>query len=183
MKTRQLMVSLAVLLAGFAASTAAADTRRFAIPGGGAMVLAVPDGWRDEAKPNYYPNRPLTLVFTPATGDQFVVHVSPVLASARNPRPGIGEVHDGVAKSADRLKPQAVEPELKIVDFRAGEIFGSYYAATAGAPKPGEYRHLTQGTYVLADLIVNFSIYTRDGGEVIVEKALDVMKTARRESR
>ena len=183
MKTRQLMGSLAVLLAGFAASTAAADTRRYVIPGGGAMVLAVPDGWRDETKPNYYPNRPVTFVFTPATGEQFVVHVSPALASARNPRPGTGEVHDGVAKSADRLKSQAVEPELKIVDFRAGEIFGSYYAATARAPKPGEYKHLTQGTYVLGDLIVNFSIYTRDDGDGVVEKALDIMKTARREAR
>jgi hypothetical protein len=183
MKTRQLMGSLAVLLAGFAASTAAADTRQYAIPGGGSMILAVPDAWREETKPNYYPNRPVTFVFTPATGEQFVVHVSPMVTSARIPRPSIADVHEGVGKSANRLKSEAVEPELKIVDFRAGEIFGSYYAATARAPKPGEYKHLTQGTYVLADLIVNFSIYTREAGDGVVEKALDVMKTARRETR
>ena len=183
MKTRQLMVSLAVLLAGFAASTAAADTRQYPVPGGGAMVLVVPDGWREETKSNYYPNRPVTFVFTPATGEQFRVHVSPVLTSARNPRPSTGEVHEGVGKSANALKSRTVEPELKIVDFRAGEIFGSYYAATAREPKPGEYKHLTQGTFVLADLIVNFSIYTGDGGEGVVERALDIMKTARREKR
>jgi hypothetical protein len=183
MKTRQLMGSLAVLLAGFAASAAAADTRQYALPGGGSMVLAVPDGWRDETKRNYYRSRPVTFVFTPATGDEFVVHVSPVPTSTRNPRPTIAEVHEGVGKSADALKAQAVEPELKIVDFRAGETFGSYYAATARAPKPGEYKHLTQGPSVLGDLIVTFSIYTRDGGEAVVEKALDVMKTARRENR
>jgi hypothetical protein len=182
MKTRQLMGSLAVLLAGFAATTAAADTRQYPIPGGGAMILAVPDGWREETKPNYYPNRPVTFVFTPATGDEFVVHLSPVMTGTRIPRPSTVEVHEGVGKSANRLKSQAVEPELRIVDFRAGEIFGSYYAATARAPKPGEYKHLTEGTYVLADLIVNFSIYTRDGGDGIVAKALDVVKTARRET-
>ena len=147
------------------------------------MILAVPDAWREETKRNYYPNRPVTFVFTPASGEQFVVHVSPVPTSPRNPRPSTGEVHEGVGKSADRLKSQSVEPELKIVDFRAGEIFGSYYSATAREPKPGEFKHLTQGTYVLADLIVNFSIFTRDGGDGVVEKALDIMKTARRETR
>ena len=183
MKTRQLMGSLAVVLAVSAASTAAADTRSYPIPGGGAMVLAVPDDWREETKPNYYANRPVTVVFTPAKGEDFRVHVSPVVTNARIPRPGTVEVHDGVRKAATALQSQAVEPELKIVDFRAGEIFGSYYAATAREPKPGEYKHLTQGTYVLADLIVNFSIYTRDGAEAVVGKALDVMKTARRETR
>ena len=147
------------------------------------MILAVPDSWHDETKPNYYPNRPVTLVFTPAKGEDFRVHVSPVVTNARIPRPSTVEVHDGVRKSANALQSQAVEPQLRIVDFRAGEIFGSYYAATAREPKPGEYKHLTQGTYVLADLIVNFSIYTRDGGEAVVEKALEVMKTARREAR
>ncbi|HUQ28428.1 MAG TPA: hypothetical protein VM051_07535 [Usitatibacter sp.] len=183
MKMRQLMGSLAVLVAGFAASTAEADTRRYPIPGGGAMVLAVPDAWRDEAKRNYYPRRPVTIVFTPATGEEFVVHVSPVLTDARIPRPGPGEVHDGVGKSADALKSQSVEPELKIVDFRAGETYGSYYAATARSPKPDEYKHLTQGTFVLADLVVNFSIYTREVRDGIVEKTLDIMKAARREMR
>ena len=183
MKTRQLMGSLAVLLAGFAASTAAADTRRYPVPGAGAMVLAVPDAWRDETKPNYYPNRPVTIVFTPATGEEFRVHMSPVSTGTRISRPGPGEVHDGVGKSADALKSQSVEPELKIVDFRAGETFGSYYAATARAPKPGEYKHLTQGTFVLADLVVNFSIYTGEDREGVVEKTLDIMKAARRETR
>ena len=183
MKTRQLAASLAVLLAGFAASTAAADTRRFPVQGGAAMILAVPDSWRDETKPNYYPNRPVTIVFTPAGGADFVVHVSPVLTGTRIPRPGPGEVHDGVGKSADALKSQSVEPELKIVDFRAGDIFGAYYAATAREPKPGEYKHLTQGTFVLADLVVNFSIYTREDRDGVVEKALDIMKAARREAR
>ena len=182
MKTRQLMGALAVLVAGFAASTAAADTRRFPVLGAGAIVLAVPDAWHDETKRNYYPNRPMTIVFTPGIGEEFVVHFSPVLTGTRIPRPGPGEVHDGVAKSADALKSQSVEPELKVVDFRAGETFGSYYAATARAPKPGENKHLTQGTFVLGDLIVNFSIYTREEHDGVVEKTLDIVKAARRET-
>jgi hypothetical protein len=183
MKMRQLMGSLAVLVAGFAAATATADTRRYPLQGAGALVLAVPDAWRDEIKRNYYPKRPITIVLTPDTGDEFKVHLSPVLANPRVSRPGPGEVHDGVGKGADALKAQSVETELKIVDFRAGQAFGSYYTATARAPKADEYKHLTQGTFVLGDLVVNFSIYTRDERGGVVEKALDIMKAARRETR
>lgn len=172
-----LMVVLATL------STAAfADARRFPIPDRGTLALEVPDGWKDEVRKNFYPKRPFTIALTPPVGEDFVVLLSPTWPTdMRANRPGPGEVREGVRKSAEWLKSQATEPELAVVDFRSGEVFGSHYSATARAVKPGDYKHVTQGTFVLADLTVNFSIYTNEGGQDTVRKALAMMQSARRE--
>jgi hypothetical protein len=163
---------------------ALAGTKSYPIADRGSLALEVPDGWRDEVRRNYYRGRPFTIVLTPPAGEGFVVHVSPTWPSdARAHRPGPADVHEGVRTSADALRSQAAEAELKVINFRAGEVFGSYYAATAKAAKPGEYKHVMQGTFVVADLTVNFAIYTNEDDDPAVEKAFAAMRTARREAR
>jgi hypothetical protein len=79
------------------------------------------------------------------------------------------------------VKAQTVETEIKIEDLKGGETFGSYFSVTDRAPRP-EYKYVTMGHMrVAAEILVGFTILTNDERDVIVSKALDMLKGARRE--
>ena len=59
---------------------------------------------------------------------------------------------------------------------------GFYFCATDRAPKPGEYKYLTQGTIRVGELLVTFTILTNDGQAGVVSGAMMMLKTARHKS-
>jgi hypothetical protein len=58
---------------------------------------------------------------------------------------------------------------------------GFYFAATDRAPKPDEYKFLTQGVVRVGELSVTFTILTNDGQDAVVKQALDALKGATQE--
>ena len=46
------------------------------------------------------------------------------------------------------------------------------------APKPGEYKYMTQGMLVVRELAVSFTILTNDGQQQVVQDALTMLKSA-----
>lgn len=57
---------------------------------------------------------------------------------------------------------------------------GYYFQATIKAPPAGEWPHLTRGAIVVGDLLVTFTIFAAEPGAPAVERALRMLKSARR---
>jgi hypothetical protein len=53
-----------------------------------------------------------------------------------------------------------------------------YFSATDRAPKPGEYKFMTQGMLQVGELSVTFTILTNEGQELVIKQALDALKGA-----
>jgi len=146
------------------------------------MTLTVPDGWVDQVRqPD--PRLPPTISIGPASGPPFEILVTPIWpARDDGPKPTLEAIRAAVRIAAEAAKGQAVEREIAVRDLSGPEAFGAYFSVTDRAPKPGEYKYMTQGMLGLADLRVTFTVLTNDGQERVVPQALDMLKGARRET-
>ena len=164
-----------------AVSAEAADVRRYALASRGAIILTVPDGWRDEIR-SPGPNLPPTITFFASADRGFQDLVTPIWPFKEDiPKSSPESLRESVRRAADSVKSQAVESELKIEGFKGSKTYASFFSVTDRAPKPGEYKYMTQGMMGLDDLRVTFTILTNEGRNVTVHKALDMLKGARRE--
>ena len=80
--------------------------------------------------------------------------------------------------AAKFIKSQAVEETLKIVELKGSSGRGYYFSATDKAPKPGEYKFMTQGILLVGELTVTFTILTNDNQKDTVNDALTMLRTA-----
>src|SRR5262245_25040499 len=111
---RRLLAGL--VLASLALGACARDVR---VPMGthGAVVLTVPDGWRESIEPGSA-SEPPTATFAPPGGRAFQVLITPMWPGIANaPMISQGALREQVRQAADAAQPRAVERELKIVDF------------------------------------------------------------------
>lgn len=161
-----------------ASSSLFAADARVTLPGGGALVLPMPAGW----------NRLLeqrgvtTMTFTPASGPAFQVMISALISpdgrvGAMSPERLLKLVED----AANDAKSQSVEKSLPIQVLKEGEVEGAYFAATDRAPKPGEFKYLTQGAVSVRGLPATFTILTNDDSKAAEGLALHMLRSARRE--
>jgi hypothetical protein len=175
---RQLIMCLAGLFISLTASAVLAADARISLPGGGALILPVPDGWRQAQ----YPGPVATLSLTPASGNGFRMLVSPLAragtAIASMDAPSVRKLVESGAAGA---RSQAVEKSLAIEDLRSSTVQGNYFSATDRAPKPGEFKYMTQGVMLVSGLPVTFTILSNDNAGAAVEPALLMLKAARRE--
>ena len=181
MTLRFVRYCIAFLVPGLISSVEAAE-RRYPLADRGAIIFVVPDGWREEVRSSG-PSLPPTIVYSASSGAAFQVLVTPIWPFKPNiPKPSVEGVRESARRAADSVKSQAVESEIKIEELKGREAFGSYFSVTDRAPKPGEYKYMTQGMLGLADLRVTFTILTNDEKDTIVPRALDMLKGAKRES-
>jgi hypothetical protein len=171
---------LVIVLAGMAAAALARDLR-VALATHGAVVLSVPDDWRDSLE-HESANGPPTITFTPKQGNAFHILVTPAWANVPNtPMPTKGALRELVRRAADDAEPRAVEQELQVIDFSGPAGYGSYVSATDRDPEPDGYKHLTQGMLVATDLRVSFTILVNGNPTATVQQALTSLRTLRRE--
>jgi hypothetical protein len=174
-----ILLSRIVLAAVCAAcSLVHAEDARIPISGGGALVLPLPDGWRTTKEAGAVP----TLSLTPASGPSFQVLVSPLVSSGGRLAPSsIEDLRSLVESAASNAKSQAVEKSLPLQELRSADVQGSYFSATDRAPKPGEFKYLTQGAVSVRGLPVTFTILSNDNSRAAKDLALGMLRAARRE--
>jgi len=152
-----------------------------ALPGHGSVVLTIPEGWVERVE-RARPDLPPTINLFPEKGGDFHVLITPMWpANGSTPKMTRDTVRDVVRKSADEALGQSVERELPIVEFATPTSFGYYFAATDRAPEPNGFRHLTQGMMALGELGVTFTFLVNGEPAPVVEQALQVTKSMRRE--
>lgn len=162
------------------ASSSAADSanRSYPLPKHGAFELKVPLVWKDSVRqpPN---DLPPTISFAQKDGAAFEVLVTPMWAFRPDvTMPTPEETKSTVRRAADEAQQQAVEKTIEVKELKGTSATGYYFSATDRAPKPGEYKYLTQGMLSTGDLRVTFTILTNDGQEQIAQSALAMLASA-----
>ena len=172
----RLVIAAATLV--FALSPVFAGDVRVQLPGGGAIVFPVPDGWKQERQPDRLP----TLSLKPESGDKLQVLVSVLIRSDGAIAPADPEsLRRLVGSGAQNALSQAVEKSLPLQEFRDVHVQGLYFSATDRAPKPGEFKYMTQGAAAIQGMPVTFTILSNSRPQAAVDSAVRMLKTARRE--
>ena len=173
---RSLPVVLVLLSCIGAANAKDAAVRSYALPNHGTLELKTPAGWQDRVERT--DDQPPTITFTPASGASFQVLVTPLWPSRGKPSPSGDEVKAIVQRGADGAAQQAVEKSIVVKELKGAMSNGYYFSATDRAPKPGEYKYLTQGMTAVGDLRVGFTILTNDAQAAVVKDALAMLAGA-----
>lgn len=176
-----LRLALLMIVTTQIAFTAAAASRieAFAVPQRGNVNLEVPNDWVGAlSQPGG--DRPPTISLRPTIGPPFDVEITVFWRKGDDSTIYESALREQTESAAAEAQPQAVESQLTIREFTGAGGRGYYFAATDKAPKPGEYKHLTQGMLKLEDVVLAFTILTNDGQEQVVDDALKMLATATR---
>lgn len=173
--------SAAILLLGLAAADAAsaADTasRSYPLPDHGTLQLQVPAAWKDRVE-QPREDLPPTLVFGPESGGRFKVLMTPLWSPEGKPLPNPAGIKKLVRSLIAKAKIQSVEKTIGMQELRGSSGIGYCFSATDRAPKPGEFKFLTQGILVINDLLTTFTVLTNEGQGNVVSSALAMLKSA-----
>ena len=158
----------------------AADTadRQYALTDHGRLQLQVPTLWKEELEQDR--DRLFqTIVFTSKSGAPFGVVLTPLWPTEKDaPNPDREALQRLVQRAAEQVRLLAAEKTIEILEFEGTAGVGYYFSVTDPAPKPGDYKHMTQGILPVGVLMLPFTIYTNDGQQDIVTEALAMLKSA-----
>ena len=176
--TSQALLAASLLFALGQASAADSSVRRYPLPERGFFAMKVPANWVDQLRqpPEAVPP---TIAFRPRQGKPFQILVTPIWRA----RPDIPiqtreTIMQRVERAIEGIKSRAVENNISIVEMSDTSGPGFYFSATDRAPKPDEYKLLTQGMLKVSDLLVAFTILTNDGQDDVSRDAFDMLRTA-----
>jgi hypothetical protein len=170
-----------ILLFGFGVIAVAAEQtndRRYPLPEHGVFQMKVPASWKDEVQqpPDQLPP---TIVLRPASGDQFQAFITPIWPAKNDaPAPSDEAIRQLVQNAAEDAQSQATEKALKLMELQGSSGHGYYFSATDKAPKPGDFKFMTQGVLRVGELVVTFTILTNDDKRDVESAALTMLKGA-----
>jgi hypothetical protein len=87
-----------------------------------------------------------------------------------------------VVSAAKSAEQQSVEGSLPLQSLVGASGRGYYFRATDRAPKPGEWKYLTQGMIRTGEIALTFTILTNDGQAAIEKAAVDMIRVAVQQS-
>ncbi len=176
--TAALLATAAFLLPAAAAD---GELRGWNVPGRGKLEMVVPSDWYDDPRGpagtlprvrffdrlGVRPPFEMTVTIAWSTGKE---------ASFKDP----ARLRAFVSQSAEEVAPGTAEKRLPLREFEGDSGRGYYFQATIQSPNAGTWPNLTQGAYVAGDLLLAFSILTAEPKSPAVERAIAMLKTARR---
>jgi len=174
-----------IALAVFGSSVAAraeepGNVQRFSVPGHGSLLLNVPKEWRVAVHALQDPAS-AAVRFRPASGDAFSVQVTAVwIDPGRQAKVTPESIKETVRDGAAEAVRRAVEKEAKVVELRGKETIGYYFSVTDQAPSSGtgQYKHMTQGAFLIGPLMTVFTVLHRDPGAAEKQQAIQAFANA-----
>ncbi len=148
--------------------------QKFTVPGRGSLVLTVPDSWRALSRSIDQPPS-VTGRMGPREGNAFSVQITALwLDESRRAVENSERGKAFMQESANKQLAQAEETEAKLVELRGKEAAGHYYTLTAKGETrgPNDFRHLTQGTLRVGELLVIFTLLQREAEPKVREAVL-----------
>lgn len=142
-------------------ASAQAQPQRYAVPGHGSLALEVPKEWRVTSQSASDPAS-VNVRIRPASGDAFYVQITTIWLDPAKGRKTPEQLKAEVRNGTDKLLKQAVEKEARIDELRGAQVLGYHYSLTDRAPKPGEYKYMTQGMLLSGELLTIFTILYHD---------------------
>jgi len=153
--------------------------KKFALPQHGTFNVKAPSNWSDQLKqpPN---NLPPTIRFSARDGAApFEVLITPIWRMRADIKlPSKEELRQRVEKAIDSVRGDAMEKTINVVELPGASGPGFYFAVTDKAPKPGEFKYMSQGMILVGELVTTFTILTNDGQTQITQSALSMLKGA-----
>lgn len=149
-------VRLLLALAAVAPAPLLAAEFVLGVVGGTRVTGQVEAGWSVVASPSPVPEV-ASVRLTYGTGPEAVIPVTALMPPPGAPTPGEADMARLVEASAQRAAPQSVEGTLQVVLLPDGRGPGFHFSATDEAPKPGEFRSMSQGLSTLDGLTVSFT--------------------------
>jgi hypothetical protein len=141
----------------------------------GAVQMSIRGSWEFENDPKH----PKTTIFSPKSGPRFKILLTPLLPKDDAAPPDTVLLKEMVQDKLNALKPQAVERDPQILEMKGSQGRGYYFSVTDRAPKPDEFKFVTQGMIRGGDLTLYFTILTNEGQENVIEDALTMFKGAK----
>ena len=186
----RLRFALFALLAGFAPLQSAfadedPDTGRevYEIPGHGELIMDVPKGWQAtfyQPENDSYP----IISFFPFKGPKIfqlsvaVFWSDRALKNLNNP----DNLRDFVDSVGQSVLEQSDQDSFTLEKIQGNSGIGYLFDLTDKQAGEGEYTHLTQGAISVGNIIVAFSLLTRDEQrEVLRQRVLTMLKNARQD--
>jgi len=160
-----------------AAAVASRKERHYPLGNSGSFRIDIPPSWNDEFQQPPKMSPP-TIFLSPTAGNRFLILVTPIWGAKKEFLKDEA-IKEFVQKSAEKVKSQSVEKTLQLVEFRGTSGKGYYFFSTDKAPKPDEYKYMTQGTLAVGDLIVTFTVLTNGDHEQVAKEALTILREAR----
>jgi hypothetical protein len=172
-----------VLLAVSWPLSASEATSHIALPGGDELWLSIPTAWNEKFEPPKE-NMPPSVWLTPRQGASFNVLITPLSGTAVGAAMSDDNRLRAIVTSAARnALAQSVEMTIPVHDLTGPSVHGFYLFATDRAPKPGEWKYLTQGMVNINGAPFAFTILTNDGQETVAKTALELIRNASCHSR
>ena len=158
------------------AATKSSD-RRFPLPDHGTVTMTVPPIWTDQVRQP--PDRlPPTIVFTPELGNAFRIMITPIWAANKDiPVPSDRDIRSSVEQSLEGIRGQAVESSIPVRELKREGVRGYYFSVTDRAPKPGEFKFMTQGAVASGSLIITFTVLSNDGTGKVEKDAITMISS------
>jgi hypothetical protein len=171
------------IVAAAVASAAVAQEapRAYPVPGRGKVELEVPRDWYDEPRPRI--GGLPSVRFFDRLGPRPPLERSITIAWSIAKQPSFANsnrLRAFVAQTAEEIAPGAAEPRLDLRELEGASGVGYYFQATLKEPPADEWPNLTRGAIVVGDLLVTFTILAAEPGAPAVERALRMLKSARR---
>jgi len=168
----KLLLTLFVLIYSSLASSGDYQLKNYILPNHGHITIKVPILWEDNIKqpPN---NLPPTINFNEKTGKKFQILITPIWPFNKNTlSASLKKIYENVKKSSNQVLSEVIENEINIQEVQGKQGSGYYFKVTDKAPKPDEYKYMTQGIIKVRELTVSFTILTNDEQETISSNAL-----------
>lgn len=148
------------------------------LPGGDELWLAIPADWNQKIE-SPDKNTPLSVWLSARQGPTFNVLITPLSGSPMSPAMADeNKLRAIVTSTARNALAQSVEMTIPVHDLTSQDVHGFYYLATDRAPKPDEWKYMTQGMVNIDGAPFAFTILTNDGQEAIAKAALELIRTA-----
>lgn len=171
------LIAFSLLIASPFSPLLAADLvpRWVPLPGHGQLELIVPPSWHIEVRNSPTPLPP-TIVLSGLSFQILVTVVWPLPEGVRVA--SVATIREQVISAARAASLRSAETKLSIQEIHGTGSRGYYFAATDSAPRPGEFKYLTQGIVHLDNLNLAFTILTNDAHASAVQAGLEAMRTA-----
>lgn len=148
----------------------------FQIPNKTALKLCPPDNWTSNiSRPRN--NLPPTIDIRPKDSNDAYIKIT-VFWNLNNRKDfnDISKIKETVIKTGNEFLTSAVETTLPL--SKTSNNNGYYFSITDKAPKPGEYKHMSQGIMALDKLQLIFTILYNSPNSTGFNTALSVIENA-----
>ncbi len=171
LKPLLVVLGLAACLAALAAEV------RLPQPGPDDFLMEVPAEWQgslDTTNP-----RAANLRLTGKDLQAFAAQVTVIQVLGSNPTPDDAAIRKLVEKTAQALQAQAVEEKLVLEPLNMPGRAGYSFSLTDRAPKPGEYKYMTQGAVAMGRTVISFTVLTNQDTERYKAAVLAMLAAAK----